>query len=163
MVSVDKVVDEFTAAEVAWAEAGASPYLGAVDAPTNTISTFTNTVREGIFKFVDFDEALFAAITSVKLYIVMRSQDIEVNSVVADVTHGTDLSFTNLNANMWETFVDDLNTELFGRFTDLADLNTFGVTYRKVGALTITIDEAFLRIVYTSGSVLRRLIVRIGL
>jgi len=149
MATVDKVVDEFTAAEVAWTETGASPYLDAVDTPTNIIKTFTDGLREGIFKFVDFNEALFAAITSVKLWIVMRSQDVEVNRVVADVTHGADLSFSNANVNTWETFVDDGNTELLGRFANLADLNTFGVTYQKVGALTITIDQAFLRIVYT--------------
>lgn len=149
MVVIDKVVDEFTAADVAWTEAGASPYLGAVDAPTNVISTFTNAVKEGIFKFADFSEALFAAITSVKLYVVMRSQDNETNFVTADVTHGVDLLFTNANINVYETFVDDGNTELLARFADLADLNTFGVTYKKTGTQTITMDQAFLRITYT--------------
>lgn len=163
MPTVDKVVDEFTAADVAWIEAGASPYLGAVDAPTNIISTFTNAFKEGVFKFVDFNEALFGDITSVKLYIVMRSQDVEVNRVTAILTHGANLTFTNVNANTWETFVDDFVTELLGRFANLADLNTFGVTYQKIGALTITVDQAFLRIVYTSGAVLRRLLVKVGL
>lgn len=144
MTTIDKVVAAFSSADVGWTEAGASPYLDIVDAPTNIISTFSDGVREGSFTFVAFNEALWAAITSVKLYVVMRSQDIDTNFVAADPTHGANLVHTNANINVYETIVDDSNTELLGRFVSVADLNTFGVTYIKTGSLTIAIDQAFL-------------------
>lgn len=143
---------------------GDSPYLN--DSSLNSISTFTTDQVDMDFSFED-TAILWANITKIELELETLTTTELVGVHAALSLDGT--TFTEkLNAGFWGDSVwhfDDV-VDVTAFFTSQADINNCRMrltSHRSGASASISVRRARLKITYTSGAVLRRNLVGVGL
>jgi hypothetical protein len=131
-----------------WTETGSSPYLSAIDAPTNHVSTITGSLkREGIWDFPNSGAENTETLNNVYVEVYARGvndPDLGYATLTIYVSDGS--TFTSysksINSASWTWFTVDVSAKI----TTWAKLDACRVYFRASTSLTQYIDVDCLRL-----------------